>query len=167
MDEGSKYSSSIKLLLIDIDGVMTNGTKSYDINGNYLSKSYNDKDFTAIKLLKISGVKVCFLSGDRKTNESMAKNRHIDFIFSRQKHKDLKNICNSYSVDIRDVGYVGDDYYDVPTLRMVGHSFCPSDAPLGVKKVCNKTLGTKGGSGVIAEIYDNEFGSRIDEDCLK
>ena len=167
MDEGAERSSPIKLLLVDIDGVMTNGTKSYDANGNYLSKSYNDKDFTAIKLLKLSGVKVCFLSGDRKTNEAMASNRDIDFIFSRQKHKDVKNICNSYSVDIRDVGYVGDDYYDIPTLKMVGHSFCPSGAPAAVKKSCNNRLITKGGDGVIAEIYDNEFNCYLDEDWLK
>jgi len=167
MDEGSKHSSSIQLLLIDIDGVMTDGTKAVDSFGNFVSKSYNDKDFTAIKLLKLSGVKICFLSGDRKSNEAMAKNRNIDFIFSRQKHKDINDICKIYSVDIKDVGYVGDDYYDVPTLRVVGHSFCPADAPLGVKKVCNKTLNAKGGTGVIAEIYDNEFDCHLNEDWLK
>lgn len=50
----------MKLLILDIDGVMTNGTKVYDDDHNVLSKSYNDKDFTAIKIFKQMGIDVCF-----------------------------------------------------------------------------------------------------------
>ena len=73
----------IKLLILDVDGVLNDGKKYYDLNGSIFAKQFSDKDFTAIKRFKASGVNVCFLSGDNKINESIAKNRNIDFYYSR------------------------------------------------------------------------------------
>ena len=69
----------IKLLILDIDGVMTDGTKLYGLDGLTMGKRYCDRDFTAIKQFKASGVQVCFLSGDDKVNEQMAKTRKTDY----------------------------------------------------------------------------------------
>ena len=55
---------ALKLVILDIDGVMTDGKKFYDKNGDVLCKQYNDKDFTAIKRFMATGIDVCFLSGD-------------------------------------------------------------------------------------------------------
>ena len=49
-----------KLLILDVDGVLTTGCKTYDLEGNVISKEFNDKDFTAIKRFKEKGLKVCF-----------------------------------------------------------------------------------------------------------
>jgi 3-deoxy-D-manno-octulosonate 8-phosphate phosphatase (KDO 8-P phosphatase) len=81
----------LKLLVIDIDGVMTDGTKTYGIDGKVISKRFNDKDFTAIKRFKASNVKVCFLSGDRNVNEAMANDRNVDFYHSRMKTDGILN----------------------------------------------------------------------------
>ena len=59
----------INLVILDIDGVMTDGTKVYDESHNVIYKKYCDRDFTAIKRLKDCGVSVCFLSGDKRINE--------------------------------------------------------------------------------------------------
>ena len=73
----------INLVILDIDGVMTDGTKVYDESHNVIYKKYCDRDFTAIKRLKDCGVSVCFLSGDKRINEGMAASRNIDFYYSR------------------------------------------------------------------------------------
>ena len=69
----------IKLLVLDIDGILTNGKKTYDKYGNIISKSFCDKDWTAIKRFKSLGVEVMFLSGD-PFNEGVANKRNIDII---------------------------------------------------------------------------------------
>ena len=69
------------LLILDVDGVLTDGTKTYDREHNVISKRYADQDFTAIKLFQ-EGWKVCFLSSDA-FNEGVAKKRGIDFYNSR------------------------------------------------------------------------------------
>ena len=83
MESSTKQPTTpIKLLLLDIDGVMTDGTKLYGLDGLTMGKRYCDRDFTAIKAFKAVGVKVCFLSGDDKGNKAMAENRKIDFYLS-------------------------------------------------------------------------------------
>ena len=77
----------IKLLILDVDGVLTDGRKTYNDNGLGCYKVFCYKDFTAIKRLKSSGVRVCFLSGDENVNRAVANNRDIDFYFSRGKCK--------------------------------------------------------------------------------
>ena len=67
----------IELVILDIDGVLTDGKKYYDKTGMPFAKTYCDKDFTAIKRFRGAGVSVCFLSGDENVNKEMAKNRNI------------------------------------------------------------------------------------------
>ena len=70
------------LLILDIDGVLTNGIKTYDREHRVLSKTFMCKDFTAIKRFTAAGVKVIMISGD-EWNRSMAEKRNIDFYCSR------------------------------------------------------------------------------------
>ena len=77
----------IKLVILDIDGILTDGRKYYGLDGIPFAKTYCDKDFTAIKRLRGAGVKVCFLSGDERVNKTMAINRNIDFYSARGKDK--------------------------------------------------------------------------------
>ena len=68
----------IKLLILDVDGVLTDGTKVYDAEHKVLSKTYMCKDFTAIKRFIAAGVQVVMISGDN-FNATMANKRNIDF----------------------------------------------------------------------------------------
>ena len=70
----------IKLLILDVDGIMTDGVKYYDKEGVVKLKTFCDKDWTAIKRFKSIGIQVLFLTGD-PFNEAIAKNRNIDFDF--------------------------------------------------------------------------------------
>ena len=80
----------IKLAIFDIDGVLTNGKKTYGKDGSCISKTFCDKDFTAIKRFIAAGVKVIMISGDNY-NKTMAEKRNIDFYCTRDKEDGLDN----------------------------------------------------------------------------
>jgi 3-deoxy-D-manno-octulosonate 8-phosphate phosphatase (KDO 8-P phosphatase) len=159
----------MKLLISDIDGVLTNGKKHYDLNGEITSKEFNDKDFTAIKRFKENGINFCLVSGDHKVNEKMALKRKIDFYCTREagfgldKSRYLDLFIEKYQCPIKDMAFVGDDYYDLSIIKSInphsdrGLTFCPSDSPMIVKRECGYVLKSKGGDSVIAELFDFFF----------
>lgn len=160
-----KFPVNIKmrfdLLVIDIDGVMTDG-KIYDRDGKVVGKSFCDLDFTAIKRFKSAGVKVCFLSGD-KWNASMAESRKVDFhnnVPGIDKVEFIPKLEEVYGTTRSRIAYIGDDYYDIGIMSHVGLSFCPASSPAIVKRAATTVLPVSAGKGVIASLYDfveNEF----------
>ena len=120
----------IKLAILDIDGIMTDGRKYYGLDGIPFAKTYCDKDFTAIKRFRGSGIKVCFLSGDDRVNKPMAWNRNIDFYSARGKDKAdfVKLFERNYNTKKENMLYIGDDLFDKSIMEIVGHAFCPNDA---------------------------------------
>jgi 3-deoxy-D-manno-octulosonate 8-phosphate phosphatase (KDO 8-P phosphatase) len=147
----------IKLVILDVDGVLTDGSKYYDNSGNGVYKTFCDKDFTAIKRLVSRGVKVCFLSGDNNVNQAVAENRNIDFYYSRGKNKTqfLEEFSQKYNCSRSEMAAIGDDLFDLDLLKSVGHSYCPSDACRELRDsdgdiIC---LNSKGGKNVIMELF--------------
>ena len=148
----------IKLMILDVDGIMTDGKKYYGPDGMPCMKTYCDKDFTAIKRVKASGVSVCFLSGDDFINKQMAKNRNIDFYSARNKQKEdfIPHFKQKYNCTELNMLYIGDDLFDVNILKLVKYAYCPSDACKEVKDVCKPegTLKNRGGNNVVAELVE-------------
>ena len=148
----------IKLIILDIDGVLTDGKKYYGLDGIPFAKTYCDKDFTAIKRIKASGVKVCFLSGDERINKEMAENRRIDFYSARGKDKVdfIPQFIDVYGVSPSDMLYIGDDLFDESIMRFVGHAYCPADAVKKIRDLCGSenVLTKNGGENVIAELVE-------------
>ena len=157
----------IKLVILDIDGIMTDGKKYYGLDGMPFAKTYCDKDFTAIKRLRGAGISVCFLSGDNTVNENMAKNRNIDFYYARGKDKVefVPEFEEKYKISSKDMIYAGDDLFDISIMKAVGSSYCPIDSPNIVKEAATVTLCTRGGNNFIAELYDYLLDARLIEDC--
>ena len=147
----------IKLLILDIDGVMTDGTKVYGLDGLTIGKRYCDRDFTAIKQFKAAGVQVCFLSGDDKVNKAMAENRKTDFYYSRGREKTdyLEEFAGTYNCSTKEMAYVGDDIFDIPIMKKVGYSYCPANVPQVVKDASSCVLSRNCGDNVIADLYEN------------
>ena len=148
----------IKLVILDVDGVMTDGRKYYNENGMPFAKTYCDKDFTAIKRLRGAGVRVCILSGDEFVNKAMAKNRNIDFYSARGKDKAdfLPELSQTYGATTEEMVYIGDDLFDKSIMEIVGHPFCPADACRDLKNVCgyDNILTSKGGCNAVMELVD-------------
>ncbi len=147
----------IKLLILDIDGVMTDGTKVYGLDGLTIGKRYCDRDFTAIKQFKAAGVQVCFLSGDDKVNKAMAENRKTDFYYSRGREKTdyLEEFADTYNCSTKEMAYVGDDIFDIPIMKKVGYSYCPANVSQVVKDASSWVLSRNCGDNVIADLYEN------------
>lgn len=159
----------VKLAILDIDGIMTDGKKYYGLDGIPFAKTYCDKDFTAIKRLRGAGVQVCFLSGDERVNKAMANNRNIPFLSARGKDKAefLKAYENNYDVKREEILYIGDDLFDKSIMELVGHAYCPSDACRDIKIVCGEAnvLSNKGGCNVICELFDVLLDRGLVLDC--
>jgi len=161
--------SKAKLVILDIDGVMTDGSKVYGLDGIPFAKSYCDKDFTAIKRLRGSGVHVCFLSGDDRVNAAMADNRNIDFYLARGKDKAefIPMLSEKYDTHPGDMVYVGDDLFDLSIMCSVGHAFCPSDSCVDVKDACGfeNVLSCDGGKNVVMRLQEVLLERNLIDDC--
>jgi 3-deoxy-D-manno-octulosonate 8-phosphate phosphatase (KDO 8-P phosphatase) len=148
-----------KLLILDIDGVMTDGTKLYDTEGKVIAKSFYDHDFTAIKRFIKERVSVCFLSGDERVNRPMSKNRNIDYYHNtrdKDKSEYIEQICKDYNCTLEETAFVGDDIYDLGIMDLIAYPFCPSDAVKDVLDFCNlngHVLQSQSGKGAIKELY--------------
>lgn len=148
--------NKIKLLVLDVDGVLTDGKKYYGIDGMPFAKTFCDKDWTSIKRFRALGVDVVFLTGDQKINEAIGKNRNISVYLSRGKNKAdfLDQLEQEYKCKRINMCYVGDDLFDIDIMRSVGYALCPYDSPLLVKQCCNIVLNSVGGNNVILELFE-------------
>lgn len=156
----------IKLLILDVDGVLTDGTKVYDLTGLPTAKRFCDLDFTAIKKFKTDGWRVVWLSADKNVNEAVAKDRNVEFCYSRTANGTIDKVawlesaleqyrCCEEPVEII---YVGDDLFDLAIMRAVqragGRAFCPNNAAPQVQMVAT-VLGRAGGAGAVMDLYWN------------
>lgn len=154
-----KNLGKIKLIILDVDGVMTDGTKAYDENHNVLNKKFFCKDFTAIKRFIAAGINVVMLSGDN-FNRKMAEKRNIDFYCTRDfdlgldKSRFISLFEKKYNILFRDMAFVGDDYFDLSIFNSLEYTFSTNDAPDIIKQSAKHVLSKNGGTGVIVELYD-------------
>jgi len=148
----------IKLIILDVDGVLTDGTKYYDRDGKVVLKLFCDKDWTAIKRFRAIGIPVVFITGD-PYNEIILKNRNLPVVVNRGEgfHKDkvnyLAEVLDDYNCLAEEVLYLGDDLFDVNIMKSVGHPYCLLDSPIIVKQNAN-TLYCKAGENVIMQLFD-------------
>ena len=148
----------IKLVILDVDGVMTDGTKYYDRDGKVVIKLFCDKDWTAIKRFRAIGIPVVFITGD-PYNEMILKNRNLPVVVNRGEgfHKDkvnyLAEVLEDFNCFAEEVLYLGDDLFDVNIMKSVGHPYCLLDSPIIVKQNAN-TLYCKAGENVIMQLFD-------------
>jgi 3-deoxy-D-manno-octulosonate 8-phosphate phosphatase (KDO 8-P phosphatase) len=162
-----------KILILDVDGVLTDGTKLYE-NGKPIYKSFNDKDFTAIKLFMARGTQVCFLTAD-PANKKLAEDRNIPCFLSRNEKNEITkgrayfDIVNTYGLSKAnsEVWTVGDDLFDVELFKLCTMSFCPSDAAKYVKENATVVLTTPGGKGVVMELADRFLEDVVEEEVFK
>ena len=154
-----KDNTKIKLVILDVDGVLTDGKKYYRRDGSVELKTFCDKDWTAIKRFKSIGIQVLFLTGD-PFNEAIAKNRNIDCIVNRKDgyHKDkadyLPEICEKYKVTLNEIVFVGDDIFDIGIMKKVAYKYCPCDAPEEIRDVVDDILQEAGGNNCVMLLWD-------------
>lgn len=148
----------IKLIILDVDGVMTDGTKYYDCNGKVVLKLFCDKDWTAIKRFRSLGIPVVFITGD-PYNEIILKNRNLPVVVNRGEgfHKDkvnyLQKILDQFHCTSKEVVYLGDDLFDYGIMREIGYPYCVANSPKILKDIAT-VLPCNGGENAIMYLFE-------------
>jgi len=153
----NKNYSDIKLLLSDVDGVLTDAGMYYSENGDELKK-FNTYDGMGFQLIQKMGIKVGILTKeDRQLNQARAKKLKLDFDFHgiHDKLSQLDELLKKLNLNYSQVAYVGDDVNDIEVLKKVGFAFCPSSSIPEVLQLENvHVLNKGGGQGAIREVYN-------------
>ncbi len=148
-----------KLVLTDIDGVWTDGGMYYDNHGNELKK-FHTYDSAGVLFCKQLNVPVGILTGENtEIVAKRAKKLNVDHLYQGATDKlDIaKDLCEIYSIDLKEVAYIGDDLNDIELLKAVGFSACPASAPSYIKKIVGIVLKKNGGEGVFREFIEQLF----------
>lgn len=146
----------IKLLVLDVDGCLTEGKIIYS-SDLVESKNFNVKDGFGIKNCIKIGLKVAIITGrDSKIVEYRAKELGIEYLFQGVKDKlaTLEELCKNLNIDIKEVAAIGDDLNDYRMLNAVGRSFTPNDGVKEIQDIVDVVLSKKGGDAVVREMID-------------
>lgn len=156
----SKVPADIKMLIFDVDGVMTDAGMYYSESGEE-SKRFNSRDGLAIRNLNKLGWKTGIISHGININliKRRAELLGISHVYAgnRPKSDVLAEWCNELNLSFSQIAFIGDDINDLPIIRIVGFSACPADALNAVKKEVNMVLSSRGGDGAIREWIDRCF----------
>jgi 3-deoxy-D-manno-octulosonate 8-phosphate phosphatase (KDO 8-P phosphatase) len=151
-----KKAEKIKLLLLDVDGVLTDGGIIID-NRGVETKRFNVHDGQGIALLIRSGIKVGFITSRRSNIVSRrAQELGVKLIYQGVQHKTDAYNAIQLKTGLTDerIAYVGDDFADLPLLRRVGLAVAVRDAESEIKPAVDYVTGAKGGHGAVREISE-------------
>ena len=146
----------IKLLLLDVDGVLTDGRIIYDNHGNEL-KAFDVKDGHGLKMVQRAGIKVGIITGRRSDVVSRrAQELGIEILYQGALHKlePYLEILSEQGLIDEQVAYVGDDIVDLPILHRVGFSATVADAVPDLFPCVDYVTTRPGGGGAVREICD-------------
>lgn len=159
-------ASNIKLLAFDVDGVMTDGSITYDENGVEY-KTFNAKDGHGLAKMSKNGYITAIITGrNNGTVDRRATDLRVTEVYQgvRNKLPILEAIMQKYGLDFSQVAYMGDDEPDICILEKVAISACPADAVGNVQKICNFVSSRNGGRGAVRELCDFVFENRTIEE---
>ena len=146
----------IKLLIMDVDGVLTDGQIVIDDTGKEI-KNFDVKDGFGIVLLKKAGIKTAIISArSSKAVSARAKDLKIDKVYQDAfpKVEAYETLIKSLKLADDEVCFIGDDLPDVPVLDRVGFAITVPDAAPEVKRVCDYITQREGGRGAVREVIE-------------
>ncbi len=152
----------IRILLMDVDGVLTDGRIIIDSNG-VESKFFNVKDGHGIKMIQRAGLQAGIISGrESQVVEKRAAELGISYVFQKAHDKlvPYREILEKTGLRDDQVAYMGDDIIDIPLLRRVGFAAAPADAVIDVLPYVHFVSKMSGGCGAVREVCDLLLKSR-------
>ena len=150
---------TLKLILTDVDGVLTDSGMYYSEYGDELKK-FNTRDGMGFELLRKHGIKTGIITSE---NTQLVKKRaeklKADYVIQNKKYGDklsaVLEICKNEGLSMSEIAYIGDDINCFSLLTNVGFAACPSDAASEIKQIPGiKILSRKGGEGAFRELVD-------------
>ena len=147
----------IRLVITDVDGVLTDGSIYYDATGECL-KRFHVRDGMGMRLLEENGVRVAVLSG-RDSATLRKRVADLGITLCQFGVKDKQAACHHLmaeaGVDAAQTACIGDDCIDLPAFAACALSFAVADAPTYVKAAATHVLTSTGGTGAFREVADN------------
>ena len=146
----------IKLLLTDVDGVLTDGGRYYSKEGEVLKK-FHVRDGMGVNILLRNNIKTIILTKEKSMiTKKWAKDMNISQVYGGfiKKEKALTQICKKYKVSLKEIAFIGDDVNDLEVFKKVAFSAVPNDAVVQVKKIADYICKASGGKGCFREISD-------------
>ncbi len=146
----------IRLLLTDVDGVLTDGRVAKLPDGDEL-KFFSIYDGLGIRLAQRFGIEIGFVSG-RRSRQVAARAAELEVKLLLQgvadKVEAFESICRDKGLTAGEIGYVGDDLPDIRLLRKVGFSAAPANAVAPVKNGVDYVTVSRGGDGALREVVE-------------
>jgi len=158
--ELNQRAAKIKLLLMDVDGVLTDGKLHYvpGPNGGVVeTKTFDSQDGIALRWALAAGLKTGMISGgDSEAVEARAKRLGCTYLYQRRLEKVpvLDEILAKEGIGAEAVAYIGDDLTDAVIMRRVGLSFATANARPEVKRIANVVTASRGGQGAAREAVE-------------
>lgn len=146
----------IRLLLLDVDGVLTDGSLIYTEDG-VEGKAFNTQDGFGLSLLQKAGVDVGFITArSSKLVSRRASELGVKYIFQGIGNKldSYKEIIRQSQLKPYQLCYMGDDWIDLAVLSRVGLAACPANSVPEVRDICHFVTNRSGGSGAVREVCD-------------
>jgi 3-deoxy-D-manno-octulosonate 8-phosphate phosphatase (KDO 8-P phosphatase) len=146
----------IKLLILDVDGVLTTGALPYDADGNEV-KTFHVQDGGAIRLWQRAGGAVAIVSGrSSPAVDARAKDLGIETVVQgvADKGPAYASICQTHGVSDAEVAVVGDDLVDLPMMRRCGYPIAVDNAAALVKRAARYVTRRRGGEGAVVEAVE-------------
>ena len=146
----------IKLICYDFDGIMTDNKVYIDQEGREMVK-VNRADGLGVSEIKKLGLDQMIISTEKNPVVSV-RSRKLNLSCLQgvsDKSKALKEYCKNNNISLDEVAYVGNDINDLEVMELVGITFCPADAHSSIKNISDHILSSKGGEGVVREIFDH------------
>tara|TARA_Y100001978_G_scaffold34137_1_gene29930 strand:+ start:326 stop:862 length:537 start_codon:yes stop_codon:yes gene_type:complete len=162
--ENFKILKNIKLLICDIDGVLTDGQFIKSSNGDEL-RSFNALDgvgFVMLRLLNLN-IKTAWITGRESITTTLrAEELKIDDVYNGviRKIDAYNELKEKYDIEDKEICFIGDDIIDIPLFEKVGFAVTVSNAPEYIKRYVHYTTKIPGGHGAVREVIDMIIDSR-------
>ncbi|MDQ7091212.1 MAG: 3-deoxy-manno-octulosonate-8-phosphatase KdsC [Methylococcales bacterium] len=147
---------NLKLLILDVDGVLTDGRLFFDSQGNEY-KSFHARDGHGLKMLQQTGVEIAVISGRKSASVALRmKNLGIKHVYQGHEHKvaAFEEILSHLTITPEQTAHVGDDLLDLPLMKRAGLSIAVQDANFAVKNYADCITEINGGLGAVREVCD-------------
>ena len=146
----------LKLLILDVDGVLTDGRLFFDNDGNEY-KSFHARDGHGIKLLRQTGVEIAVISGRKSASVALRmKSLGIEHVYQGHENKiaAFNELIDKLGIMPEQAAHVGDDLLDLPIMIRVGLAIAVNDANFAVKQHADWCTSLSGGQGAVREVCD-------------
>jgi len=146
--------SKIKIVAMDVDGVLTDGGMYYSDKGEVMKK-FNARDGKAIEIIRDMGLKVALITGEQSAIvKARARKLNIEDVYLGccDKIRAAEKLLGKYNLGFENMLYVGDDLGDIELLKRSGAAFAPHDASRAVIECADHVCQRNGGEGVMSEI---------------